>query len=66
MFEGEKEVNTVKIWEQGEFWERIREMGKCFIMEGLVNQDQELKCQGKLLEVGKRGGGGGIKCDLYF
>lgn len=66
MFEGEKEANTAKIWEQGEFWERIREMGKCLIMEGLVNQDQELKCQGKPLEAGKRGGGGGIKCDLYF
>lgn len=57
-----------KIWEWGEFWERIREMGRCQIMQGLVNWDRGhgfyLKCYGKPLEGGKQGVNT-VQCNLY-
>lgn len=50
MIEGQEEARKAKIWHCGEF----REMDRHQIMEGLVNQDQELgfylKCYDKPLE----------------
>lgn len=43
IFEGQKETILTKIWEWGEFWGGIREMGGIQRMENLANQDQKFR-----------------------